>query len=83
MTPPAPPARRPQAPPPAQTTSASREVLPLLVARKVLTAEQAEKVEKLAKLEKLPFDEAIVRLGILSEVQVTQALAEAAGLDAG
>jgi len=57
-----------------------REVLPLLVARKVLTAEQADKIDKLAKLEKLPLDEAIVRLGILSEVQLTQALAEAAGL---
>ncbi len=55
-------------------------MLPLLVARKVLTAEQAEKIDKLAKLEKLPLDEAIVRLGILSEVQLTQALAEAAGL---
>jgi general secretion pathway protein E len=66
--------------PPAQTATAAREVLPLLVARKVLTPEQADKAEKLARLEKLPLDEAIVRLGILSEVQLTQALAEAAGL---
>ena len=50
------------------------------MARKVLTPEQAEKVDKLVKLEKVPTDEAIVRLGILTEVQLTQALAEAAGL---
>ncbi len=50
------------------------------MARKVLTPEQAEKVEKLARLEKLSADDAIVRLGLLSEVQLTQALAEAAGL---
>ncbi|HQZ17453.1 MAG TPA: ATPase, T2SS/T4P/T4SS family [Vicinamibacteria bacterium] len=80
MTPPPPPARRHPAPPPAQTTSASREVVPLLVSRKVLTPEQAEKVDKLVKLEKIAVDEAIVRLGILNEVQLTQALAEAAGL---
>ncbi len=76
----APPARRHPAPPPVQTTSASREIVPLLVARKVLNPEQAEKVDKLAKLEKVPVEEAIVRLGILNEVQLTQALAEAAGL---
>jgi len=54
--------------------------VPLLVSRKVLTPEQAEKVDKLVKLEKIAVDEAIVRLGILNEVQLTQALAEAAGL---
>ena len=79
VTPP-PPARRHPAAPPAQTVTVSREALPLLVARKVLTPEQAEKIEKLARLEKLPLDEAIVRLGILTEVPLTQALAEAAGL---
>ena len=79
VTPP-PPARRPHASPPPQTAVASREIVPLLVARKVLTAEQADKVDKLARIEKLSSDEAIVRLGILTEVQLTQALAEAAGL---
>ena len=79
VTPP-PPARRHPAAPPAQTVTVSREALPLLVARKVLTPEQAEKIEKLARLEMLPLDEAIVRLGILTEVPLTQALAEAAGL---
>ena len=54
--------------------------MPLLLARKVLTPEQAEKIDKLARLEKLSSDDAIVRLGIMSEVQLTQALAEAAGL---
>lgn len=79
VTPPPPTARRqPASPPPPPTTV--REIVPLLVARKALTLEQAEKVEKLARLEKLPTDEAIVRLGIMSEVGLTQALAEAAGL---
>ena len=79
VTPPPPTARRqPASPPPPPTTV--REIVPLLVARKALTLEQAEKVEKLARLEKLPTDEAIVRLGIMSEVGLSQALAEAAGL---
>jgi len=78
--PPPPTAKRPQAPPPDKTAVAAREVVPLLVARKVLTAEQGEKVDKLARLERIPVDEAIGRLGLLNEVQLTQALAEAAGL---
>ena len=80
VAPPPPTARRQPAPPPPPTTTAVREIVPLLVARKALTPEQAEKIEKLMRLEKLPADEAIVRLGIMSEVQLTQALAEAAGL---
>ena len=80
VPPPSPAARRPPAPSSPQTTTAVREIVPLLVARKVLTPEQAEKVEKLARLEKLPADEAILKLGIMPEVQLTQALAEAAGL---
>ena len=39
MTPPAPPARRPSAQSFAQTTSAAREILPILVAKKVLAPE--------------------------------------------
>ncbi len=80
VTPPPPPARRHPAQAPSPTTTTVREILPLLVARKALTAEQAEKVDKLARLEKLPVDEAIVRLGVMSEAQLTQTLAEAAGL---
>ncbi|MEO8500468.1 MAG: hypothetical protein ABI565_06100, partial [Vicinamibacteria bacterium] len=78
MTPPPSTARRHPAPSP--PPSAVREIVPVLVARKALTLEQSEKVEKLARLEKIPADEAIVRLGLMSEVQLTQALAEAAGL---
>ena len=77
---PPPHARRPAAAPPAQTTTTVREIVPLLLARKLLTPEQAEKIDKLARLEKLSPDDAIVRLGIMSEIQLTQALAEAAGL---
>ncbi len=78
MTPPPPARRPPPANPPAQ--SGVREIVPILLARKALTPEQAEKVEKLVKLEKLSADDAIVRLGLMSEVQLTQTLAEAAGL---
>lgn len=62
------------------TATAPRDIVPLLVARGLLTADQAEKIEKLTRLEKLPSDEVIVRLGIMSEVQLSQALAEVAGL---
>jgi len=71
---------RRSAPPPATTTSAARELLPLLVARKLLTVDQAEKVSKLIRLEKITSEEAILKMGLLSEVQITQAVAEAAGL---
>ena len=66
---PPPHARRPAAAPPAQTTTAVREIVPLLLARKVLTPEQAEKIDKLARLEKLSPDDAIVRLGIMSDTR--------------
>ncbi|MBK5254730.1 MAG: Flp pilus assembly complex ATPase component TadA [Vicinamibacteria bacterium] len=79
VTPPQTPTRR-HAPQATTQTAAVRDILPLLVARKRLTAEQAEKVDQLAKLERLSSDDAIVRLGLMSEAQLTQALAEAAGL---
>lgn len=80
VTPPPTPARRPPAASPPPAAAATRDLVPLLLARKRLTPEQAEKVEKLARLEKVSPDEAVVRLGLMSEVQLTQALAEAAGL---
>lgn len=80
VTPPPTPARRPPAASPPPAAAPTRDVVPLLVARKRLTPEQAEKVEKLARLEKVSAEEAVVRLGLMSEVQLTQVLAEAAGL---
>ena len=55
-------------------------MLALLSAQKVLTAVQADKVDKLARLEKISADEAILKLGVLTDVQLGQALAEASGL---
>jgi|JI10StandDraft_1071094.scaffolds.fasta_scaffold30203_5 general secretion pathway protein E len=78
VTPPPPPRRPLPAAP--STGVVARDALSLLVARKLVSPEQAGKVEKLMRLEKGTVDEAIVKLGILTEVQLGQALAEVAGL---
>ena len=75
-----PPIRRVPVASPPPPAAAPRDILPLLVSRRVLSPEQGDKAEKLTRLEKIQADEAILRLGFLNEVQLTQALAEAAGL---
>ena len=63
-------------PPPTHTT----DVLPILVAQKVLTAEQAERVRRTIKLNNVPAEQAVIQLGIANEVQIAQAVAAHAGL---
>ena len=77
--PPSPQTRRPQGPA-SPTATLARDIVPILASRKVLTTEQADKAQKLARLEKIDSGEAIIRLGILTDVQLGQALADAAGL---
>jgi general secretion pathway protein E len=72
--------------PPSATTKApsavepSVDILPILVARKVLTAEQADKVRRAAKVNSVGIEQAIVQLGVAGEVQIAQALAAHVGL---
>jgi hypothetical protein len=55
------------------------ELLAVLVAQKVLSAEQAEKVRRAQKVNGLTAEQAILQLAVLSDAQIAQALA-AAGL---
>src|SRR5574339_196405 len=59
---------------------ASTDVLPILVAQKVLTPEQAEKVRRAVKVNSLGREQAIIQMGFANEVQIAQALAAHAGL---
>src|SRR5438128_7054081 len=73
-----PPSRKsgPVAPAPAETT----DLLPILVSRRVLTAEQAERVRRATRVGSLGTEQAIIQLGFANEVQVAQAVAAHAGL---
>jgi general secretion pathway protein E len=73
------PSRRPGAAPAASATTAT-DILPILVARKVLTTEQAERVRRTARMNSVAAEQAIVQLGLASEVQIAQAVAAHAGL---
>src|SRR3954447_19253824 len=76
----APPARKPapSAPPPVEP---SVDIVPILVTRKVLTAEQAERVRRATRMNSAQTTEqAIIQLGFANEVQVAQAVAAHAGL---
>src|SRR5438128_4133209 len=73
-----PPSRKsgPVAPAPAETT----DLLPILVSRRVLTAEQAERVRRATRVGSLGTEQAIIQLGFANEIQIAQALAAHAGL---
>src|SRR5512145_2546505 len=75
-----PPARRSAAAAP-QPTAELTDLLPILQARRVLTAEQVEKIRRAQKVNVgLSTQQAVIHLGLASEVQIAQALAAHAGL---
>jgi general secretion pathway protein E len=80
-----PPPRKP-ASPPAKAGSApasdvgSPDILAILVARRVLGAEQAERVRRATKANPGAAEQAAIQLGFASEVQIAQAVAAHAGL---
>jgi general secretion pathway protein E len=56
------------------------ELLAVLLAQKVLGPEQAEKVRRAQKVNGLTAEQAVLQLGLASDVQIAQALAAQAGL---
>jgi general secretion pathway protein E len=72
------PPRRPAAAAPAAPEQ--RDVLPSLIAQKVLTSEQAEKVRRAARVNSMTQEQAVIQLGLANEVQIAQAVAGHAGL---
>ena len=73
------PPRRPP-PPPHPPASDAFDLLGLLTARRMLTAEQAERVRRSIKLNKVSAEQAVIALGIANEVQIAQLIAVQAGL---
>src|SRR5262245_61940335 len=69
-----PPAPAPPAPEP------TTDILPILVAQKVLTAEQADRVRRAVKMRTMGREQAVVQMGFANEVQIAKALAAHAGL---
>jgi general secretion pathway protein E len=72
----APPRKAPEPPAPADIT----DLLQILVFRKTLTREQAERVRRHSRTTAAPAVQTIVKLGLASEAQIAEALAEFAGL---
>ncbi|MGE5127405.1 MAG: GspE/PulE family protein [Betaproteobacteria bacterium] len=68
---------RKTAPPAAAETP---QLLAALVAQRVLTAEQVEKLRRAQKVNGLGVEQAVLQLGLASDVQIAQALAAHAGL---
>jgi general secretion pathway protein E len=66
--------------PAAPAPRSEKDLVAIFVQRKTLTTEQAERVTRLARKENLALDAAILRLGLAKEDQLSQALADAAGL---
>src|SRR6266702_2329395 len=68
--------------PPASAPSAPEgpDLLQVLVARRVLTAEQGERVRRAQKVGNVSAETAVIQLGFAGEVQIAQALAAHAGL---
>jgi general secretion pathway protein E len=64
----------------AVTAPESPELLSVLVIQKVLSPEQAEKVRRAQKVNGFTAEQAMLQLGIVSDVQIAQALAAHAGL---
>ncbi len=72
-----PPTHKPPAPLPAADRS---DILTALVQARLLTADQVEPVRRAARVKGLSIEQAIAQLGLATEVQVAQALADSAGL---
>jgi general secretion pathway protein E len=78
-----PPQRKPGPHPHPAAPSASEpsiDLLPMLTAGRVLTAEQAERVRRSARVSSLSIEQAVIQLGFANEVQIAQAVAAHAGL---
>jgi general secretion pathway protein E len=73
----APASRKPS---PAPVASEGPELLSVLVERRVLTPEMVDKVRRAQKVNGVTVEQAIVQLGITSEVKIAQAVAAHAGL---
>src|SRR5688572_31643797 len=66
----------PAPPPPVD----SPELIPILVERKVLTQEQADRAKRSSRVNNVTAEQAVVQLGLASEIQIAQALAAHTGL---
>jgi type II secretory ATPase GspE/PulE/Tfp pilus assembly ATPase PilB-like protein len=62
------------------TAPAAPDLLAVLIEQKVLTADQAEKVRRAQKVNGLTSEQAVLHLGVATDVQIAQALAGFAGL---
>ena len=74
------PSQRKRAAHGAPRPSDGTDVLQVLVFSKLLTPAQVEPIKRTAKVTSTSVEEAIVELGLLSEVQIGEALARYAGL---
>jgi general secretion pathway protein E len=72
--------RRARAGPPQPTPPDGVDILQILLDERQITGEQAERVRRSLKLSKLTIEQAVVQLGVASDVQIAQALAARAGL---
>jgi len=71
----------PRRPGPAPAAApAATDILPILVARKVLTSEQADRARRTARMNSVGAEHAVIQLGFANDVQIAQALAAHAGL---
>ena len=64
----------------AATAPEAPELLSVLVAQNVLSADQAEKVRRAQKVNGFTAEQAVLQLGLVSDVQIAQAFAAHAGL---
>jgi general secretion pathway protein E len=62
------------------TEPSTPDLLRILLARKVLTAEQAEQVKRTMRVSQVDAAQAITKLALVSESQIAEALAQHAGL---
>jgi general secretion pathway protein E len=69
-----------RAAPAAPVVSEGVDTLRILVARRVITAEQAERARRSTKLSQATAEQALMQLGLASEIQIAQALAAHVGL---
>src|SRR5438067_10601675 len=75
-----PPSQRKRPPQAANRPSDGTDVLQVLVFSKLLTPDQVEPIRRTAKTKSTSVEEAIVDLGLLTDVQIADALARYAGL---
>ena len=75
-----PPSRKAGAAPARRRAEPTVDILPILVARKVLTAEQAERVRRTTRLNSVPARAGGRAARMANEVQIAQAIAAHAGL---